>query len=723
MEKVQFQLEATLPELKDLYDKGLFSKHEIDQITKRRTAFETSLIRLKTRKDDFFKYAEYEINLERLRKVRWKKCGYHVNPPAPSASTYSLPRRTLYILKRATTKFPGDLAVWLAYVEYAAHQGMTKIVAKGLTLALQHHPLSPTLYLLLAHHHLHPGDPLPRAAIPSSSANPLDLPQRREGTSTFSLEGTGPARTTLLLGLRVLSKSHTLWQEYAKLELGWVEGLRRRWRVLGLTENKESVDFDGDVDALVGGDGAFGPEGEDARRAILSGQLVVHALESALNKVQPGDEGRDAGADPTVAADGMAFREGLLEMLRSYPSPLRKSALRTVYADLERITAKGGRDGARARLALVTRPLYDRAYEAGQEEKRGIVLEGVELVDALGVIGKEMRSVAKKAGSEWTDIAGAWLAERIAEAGDNADLQRYLLSTLKALTKPSLAAPPSLLLRHLDLVKTLDPESYLATARSHAAQHPEDADLALARVRAEVEDEEDQDEVLRVCAETAKTITRSGLSDEAQDAVASVWLEWAEFEDEHTTDPAASWKKILAASLRAPLPSLHPAMLAAYFAAELARGADPSATLDKLVRGYHPTPAFFAPAFEALIDAGAHLTPSGGEDAAAHLYRAWRGSCRADGDRVYAALSYVEHLLTIGRGRDAHVVVETARREVADATVLEEGWMRLVDAAERQMSEDESEDEDEEMDQDEESGSESEGSEGSEESGDLEMTF
>ncbi|BEI81559.1 hypothetical protein CcaverHIS002_0207190 [Cutaneotrichosporon cavernicola] len=237
MEKVQFQLEATLPELKDLYDKGLFSKHEIDQITKRRTAFETSLIRLKTRKDDFFKYAEYEINLERLRK------------------------------------------------------GMTKIVAKGLTLALQHHPLSPTLYLLLAHHHLHPGDPLPRAAIPSSSANPLDLPQRREGTSTFSLEGTGPARTTLLLGLRVLSKSHTLWQEYAKLELGWVEGLRRRWRVLGLTENKESVDFDGDVDALVGGDGAFGPEGEDARRAILSGQLVVHALESALNKVQPGDEG------------------------------------------------------------------------------------------------------------------------------------------------------------------------------------------------------------------------------------------------------------------------------------------------------------------------------------------------------------------------------------------------------------------------------------------------
>lgn len=73
MEKVQFQLESTLPELKDLHEKGLFSRHEIAEITKRRTAFETALVRRQARKDDFFKYAEYEINLEKLRKIRWKK--------------------------------------------------------------------------------------------------------------------------------------------------------------------------------------------------------------------------------------------------------------------------------------------------------------------------------------------------------------------------------------------------------------------------------------------------------------------------------------------------------------------------------------------------------------------------------------------------------------------------------------------------------------------------
>jgi hypothetical protein len=54
-------------------DTELINQNEIDQITKRRTAFETSLIRRQTRKEDFFKYAEYEINLEKLRKVRWKR--------------------------------------------------------------------------------------------------------------------------------------------------------------------------------------------------------------------------------------------------------------------------------------------------------------------------------------------------------------------------------------------------------------------------------------------------------------------------------------------------------------------------------------------------------------------------------------------------------------------------------------------------------------------------
>jgi U3 small nucleolar RNA-associated protein 6 len=43
---------------------------EIREIIKRRTAFETALIRRVARKHDFTRYAQYELNLEELRKKR-----------------------------------------------------------------------------------------------------------------------------------------------------------------------------------------------------------------------------------------------------------------------------------------------------------------------------------------------------------------------------------------------------------------------------------------------------------------------------------------------------------------------------------------------------------------------------------------------------------------------------------------------------------------------------
>jgi len=52
--------------------------------------------------------------------------------------------------------------------------------------------------------------------------------------------------------------------------------------------------------------------------------------------------------------------------------------------------------------------------------------EGGELVDAIGKIGKGIRSVAKsgKGGERWLDMAGKWLVEQMELYGDNADLVR-----------------------------------------------------------------------------------------------------------------------------------------------------------------------------------------------------------------------------------------------------------------------------------------------------------
>lgn len=262
--------------------------------------------------------------------------------------------------------------------------------------------------------------PFPRSTIPSAStvsSSSTDIKDSEE--SGFSLEGVQPARTTLLLGLRMVPRSADLWREYIKLELGWVEGLRRRWNVLGISDLSGGKAKEVGSDELVGGEGSFGPDGEDARKAILAGQLVVHAIDSALDAI-PCSAG-PAGTEP----DGLSFRQQLLDMLRKYPSPLRARALDVVYEDLGKAAGSGSdRVAARARLHLLTKGLYDRAYVAGEEEKGDMALSGVPLVEELGKIGKEIRRSAKTSGPDWLEVAGDWLADLVESTELSEDLVR-----------------------------------------------------------------------------------------------------------------------------------------------------------------------------------------------------------------------------------------------------------------------------------------------------------
>lgn len=75
MEKVHFQLESTLPELQDLEEKGLFTKVELRKITIQRTKHESALIKRAGKPEDYLKYAEYEMGIEKLRRLRWKRLG------------------------------------------------------------------------------------------------------------------------------------------------------------------------------------------------------------------------------------------------------------------------------------------------------------------------------------------------------------------------------------------------------------------------------------------------------------------------------------------------------------------------------------------------------------------------------------------------------------------------------------------------------------------------
>lgn len=139
--------------------------------------------------------------------------------------------------------------------------------------ALQLHPHVPSFYILAASHEL-------------SHMSP------------------SAARSLLQRGLRLNSDSVDMWREYIRMELGFVEGMRRRWNVLGINTVEDEkaqvgkrvepdIDMVGDGEPLVideqrekppdeviavekGGD-----EGEAARKAIMDGAIVKSALSSA----------------------------------------------------------------------------------------------------------------------------------------------------------------------------------------------------------------------------------------------------------------------------------------------------------------------------------------------------------------------------------------------------------------------------------------------------------
>ncbi|CAI5461649.1 unnamed protein product [Closterium sp. Yama58-4] len=210
---VQTVLERMLPELDSLEKQGLFTREEIKEIVRRRTAFEYRLRRRGSAaiKDDYMRYIEYEMQLEALRqlrrrdpirrqhplRVRFVPRGpyIHVLPPirfpranfsslslsfraqafrqradgvlrrkgkqgsrewyrrqraAERASDVAVIKRVLFIFSRATRRFKGDLDLWMRYLDFCKASGSRKQMQKTMARALQLHPTEPSLWLYAA---------------------------------------------------------------------------------------------------------------------------------------------------------------------------------------------------------------------------------------------------------------------------------------------------------------------------------------------------------------------------------------------------------------------------------------------------------------------------------------------------------------------------------------------------------------------------------------------
>lgn len=212
-EKVRYYLEQSVPELEDLTKKGLFDKNEITMIMRRRTDFEHRIQGRGSKPRDFLKYAEFEGNLEKLRKKRYNRLSkVGLIETKPSLLDWAGPRRILFIFDRATRRYPGDLSIWGQYLKFAKANGAIKVIYKVYSRLLQLQPRNIDAWLSAA---------------------------KYEFETNANAKG---ARVLFQRGLRFNPESLELWLSYAQFELTYISRLLARRKVLGLITEKQQKD-------------------------------------------------------------------------------------------------------------------------------------------------------------------------------------------------------------------------------------------------------------------------------------------------------------------------------------------------------------------------------------------------------------------------------------------------------------------------------------------------
>ncbi|OAP58982.1 hypothetical protein AYL99_06279 [Fonsecaea erecta] len=197
-DKARFFLEQSVPELKEYERKGIFSAEEITSIARKRSDFEHKINARGSTPADFARYAEFEMNVDALRRKRVKRLGV-------KSTSHNGKRRIFFVFDRGTRKHPGDIGLWMEAIDFARKQRAYKKLQEMFTQVLRLHPTKSDLWIHAAQ---------------------------------YAMEENGDmaeARSYMQRGLRFCKGSRALWLGYARLEMSYVAKIHLRREVLGIT--------------------------------------------------------------------------------------------------------------------------------------------------------------------------------------------------------------------------------------------------------------------------------------------------------------------------------------------------------------------------------------------------------------------------------------------------------------------------------------------------------
>lgn len=397
-DKARYYMEQSVPELQEYERKKIFTREEIMSIAKKRNEFE-HIINMPCKASDYARYAQYEMNLDSLRKKRCRKSGV-------KATAFTGQKKIFFILDRAVKRFQGDMALWMQFLEYCKKEGARKKLADAFTRCLRLHPLKYDVWIWVAKMYYEEQ---------SDMANARNYMQR---------------------GLRFCKREKNMWLEYAKLELIYLAKLHARNEILGLNverapkeESKAGLDTDADMLALpdVTAEDLQGEKDDDAekREKELAKVAQSPALGGAIPQVIFDSAMREYSSSPALA-------DAFFDVFALFPKlPCTPRLLQHVVDHLATNPDRSGASLVSLTICQAKLEMLGMTVEAAINDEEGQF--PVKLAKFLAVVKKGMGS-SPIANAGLAGKAVAFLLPYPARMGDDEideDVDQVLKSSIK----------------------------------------------------------------------------------------------------------------------------------------------------------------------------------------------------------------------------------------------------------------------------------------------------
>ena len=380
-DKARFFLEQSVPELKEYERKRIFSAPEISSIARQRSDFEHKINARGSTPSDFARYAEFEINVEALRKKRVKRLGI-------KATNHTGQRRIFFVFDRGTKKHPGDIGLWLQAIEFAKKQKAHKKLTQIFTSVLRLHPTRPELWIYAAQ---------------------------------FAMDELGDmteARSYMQRGLRFCKSKKTMWIQYARLEMSYIAKIHARRQILGIEEQRD----DRSTQIQAGSK-------EEAEVALLAVQDMNTSPEG---KPEAAELSRLESVSAQSGAIPMAIFDGALSQFNN-PSDVGQSFLEMLsdYSDLPAT----GRVLQHMSEVLRAKGCEDWVVDACEVQLPviGVPLSSVEYPTAFREVLRRLREARAKRSSR--DGLDNWAKQWLQRLLDEEELDPALQTVAKAVCK------------------------------------------------------------------------------------------------------------------------------------------------------------------------------------------------------------------------------------------------------------------------------------------------